>query len=70
MKICVLNGFPEMYTAPRRTPWGKMLVMCVLGEMVRNPKISAKMGNKMNEGMAAPYKKVLAAAKPKEGFDK
>ena len=44
---------------------GKMLMMCFLGAMVRNPKISAKMGNKMNEGMAAPYKKVIAAAKPK-----
>ena len=31
----------------------------VLGAMVRNPKISAKMGNKMNEGMVAPYKKLL-----------
>lgn len=49
---------------------GKMLMMCFLGAMVRNPKISAKMGNKMNEGMAAPYKKVVAAAKPKPGFDK
>lgn len=44
---------------------GKMLMMCLLGAMVRNPKISAKMGNKMNEGMAAPYQKVIAAAKPK-----
>ena len=44
---------------------GKMLMMCFLGSMVRNPKINAKMGNKMNEGMAAPYKKVIAAAKPK-----
>ncbi len=44
---------------------GKMLMMCALGAMVRNPKISAKMGNKMNEGMAAPYKKVVAAARPK-----
>ena len=44
---------------------GKMLMMCLLGAMVRNPKISARMGNKMNEGMAAPYQKVIAAAKPK-----
>lgn len=44
---------------------GKMLMMCFLGAMVRNPKISARMGNKMNEGMAAPYEKVVAAAKPK-----
>ena len=44
---------------------GKMLKMCFLGALVRNPKIKAKMGNKMNEGMAAPYRKVLAQAKPK-----
>ena len=44
---------------------GKMLMMCLLGAMVRNPKVSAKMGNKMNEGMVAPYQKVIAAAKPK-----
>ena len=49
---------------------GKMLMMCLLGAMVRNPKINAKMGNKMNEGMVAPYKKVIAAANPKPGFDK
>lgn len=44
---------------------GKMFMMCFLGAMVRNPKINAKMGNKMNEGMVAPYKKVIAATKPK-----
>jgi hypothetical protein len=33
--------------------------MCVLGAMVRNPQIKAKMGNKMNEGMVAPYRKVI-----------
>lgn len=38
---------------------GKMLMMCFLGAMVRNPKINAKMGNKMNEGMVAPYKRPL-----------
>ena len=38
---------------------GKMMLMCLLGAMVRNPKIKAKMGNKFNEGMVAPYKKVL-----------
>ena len=41
---------------------GKMLVMCLLGAMVRNPKIRAKMGNKMNEGMVAPYRKVIEGA--------
>lgn len=38
---------------------GKMMLMCLLGSMVRNPKIKAKIGNKFNEGMIAPYKKVL-----------
>jgi hypothetical protein len=27
--------------------------------MVRNKKIKAKMGNKFNEGMIMPYKKVI-----------
>ena len=44
---------------------GKMMGMCLLGAMVRNPKIRAKMGNKFNEGMAAPYEKVVSQAKPK-----
>ena len=38
---------------------GQMLLMCILGSMVRNKKIKAKMGNKFNEGMIAPYKKVI-----------
>ena len=37
----------------------RMILMCLLGSMMRNPKIKAKMGNKFNEGMIAPYKKVL-----------
>jgi multimeric flavodoxin WrbA len=41
---------------------GKMMLMCVLGAMVRNPRIKAKMGNKMNEGMVAPYLKVIQRA--------
>ena len=45
---------------------GKMLTMCALGALVRNPKIRSKMGNKMNEGMVAPYKKVIDAASPIE----
>jgi hypothetical protein len=30
-----------------------------VGAMMGNPKIKAKIGNKMNEGMLMPYKKVL-----------
>ena len=40
--------------------------MCFLGAMVRNPKIKAKMGNKMNEGMVAPYVKAVNSAQPKK----
>lgn len=54
-----------VYDFPHRQ-WPRMLAMCFLGSMVRNPKIKAKMGNKMNEGMAAPYVKAVAGAKPKE----
>lgn len=42
---------------------GQMVKICLLGLLVRNPKIKAKMGNKMNEGMIAPYKKVIDNAK-------
>ena len=38
---------------------GQMMLMCLLGSMVRNKKIKAKMGNKFNEGMIMPYKKVI-----------
>lgn len=38
---------------------GQMVLMCFLGSMVRNKRIKAKMGNKFNEGMIAPYKKVI-----------
>ena len=44
----------------------KMVKMCFLGALVRSPKVKAKMGNKLNEGMTAPYEKVLRAAKAKE----
>ena len=36
---------------------GQMLKMLLLGSIVRNPRIKAKMGNKLNEGMIAPYQK-------------
>ncbi len=38
---------------------GKMIAMYAVGAMLANPKIKAKMGNKMNEGMLMPYKKIL-----------
>ena len=38
---------------------GTMLKMYLVGFLISNPKIKAKMGNAMNEGMIAPYKKLL-----------
>lgn len=38
---------------------GTMLKMYLVGALISNPKIKSKMGNAMNEGMIAPYKKVL-----------
>ena len=35
------------------------LKMYLVGALISSPKLKAKMGNKMNEGMIAPYKKVL-----------
>lgn len=47
-----------IYDFPQKRK-GTMLLMCLLGAMIRNPKIKKKMGNKMNEGMVDPYKKVI-----------
>ena len=38
---------------------GTMLKMYLVGALISSPKIKAKMGNAMNEGMIAPYKKLL-----------
>ena len=38
---------------------GQMWAMYLVGGMLANPKLVKKMGNKMNEGMIMPYKKVL-----------
>ena len=38
---------------------GRMLMMYLVGGLLASPKLRKKMGNKMNEGMLMPYKKVL-----------
>lgn len=38
---------------------GMMLKMYLVGALISNPKIKAKMGNAMNEGMLMPYKKLF-----------
>ena len=46
------------YDFPQKQ-WPKMLAMYVVGGMLASPKLKAKMGSKMTEGMLMPYKKVL-----------
>ena len=38
---------------------GTMLKMYLVGALISSPKLKAKMGNKMNEGMLLPYKKLF-----------
>jgi len=51
-----------LYDFPQKK-LGTMLKMYMVGALISNPKVKAKMGSKMNEGMIAPYKKVLEQAK-------
>ena len=46
------------YDFPQKQ-WPRSLAMYLVGFLMANPKIHQKMGNKMNEGMLMPYKKVL-----------
>lgn len=45
---------------------GTMIKMYLVGALLSSPKIKSKMGNAMNEGMIAPYKKVLDGAKKRK----
>ncbi len=49
----------KQYDFPQKKK-GTMIMMYLVGAMISNPKIKAKMGNKMNEGMLMPYDKLLA----------
>ena len=46
------------YDFPQKK-WAQSLAMYAVGALISNPKLHSKMGNKMNEGMLMPYKKVL-----------
>jgi len=46
------------YDFPQKQ-WPTMLKMYLVGLLISNEKIKSKMGNKMNEGMLMPYKKLL-----------
>ena len=50
------------YDFPQKQ-WPTMLKMYAVGALLANPKLKSKMGNAMNEGMIAPYKKVLDAVR-------
>lgn len=41
---------------------GLILKMYLVGALLSSPKLKAKMGNQMNEGMIAPYRKVIEQA--------
>ena len=47
-----------LYDFPQKKK-GTALKMYLVGALISSPKLKAKIGNKMNEGMIAPYKKVL-----------
>ena len=44
---------------------GTILKMYLVGALISSPAIRKKMGNRMNEGMVAPYRKVLKETQPK-----
>ena len=46
------------YDFPQKK-WKQSLMMYLVGWMMNNPKMKAKAGGKMAEGMIAPYKKIL-----------
>lgn len=47
-----------IYDFPQKKK-GTILKMYAVGMLLSSPKIKSKMGNKMNEGMIMPYKKVI-----------
>ncbi len=47
---------------------GKILAMYAVGQMMKTPSISQKLGGKMTEGMLMPYKKVINDEKKDRDF--
>ena len=50
------------YDFPQKN-WPTMLKMYAVGSLLASPRVLAKMGNQMNEGMIMPYRKVLGGKK-------
>ena len=57
------------YDFPQKK-WPTMLKMYLVGALLSSPQVLARMGNKMNEGMIAPYKKALDLAKSRMNTNK
>ena len=47
-----------LYDFPQRR-WARMLGLCLLGSLMRSRRLRRVIGDRMNEGMLAPYKKIL-----------
>lgn len=45
---------------------GKMIKMSIIGALIRNPKVKAKMQNSIREKMIEPYKKIIEGRKEEE----
>lgn len=52
------------YDFPQKQ-WGRMIMMYAVGALMASPKLKAKAGSKMTEGMLIPYNKVLDEARKK-----
>jgi len=52
------------YDFPQKQ-WPTMVKMYLVGTLLASPKLKSKLGNKMNEGMIAPYRKVLQSIQSK-----
>ncbi len=48
----------KQYDFPQKQ-WPTMLKMQLVGALISSPKIKAKMGNAMNDGMLMPYRKLM-----------
>ena len=57
------------YDFPQKQ-WPRMLAMYAVGAMLANPKLKAKMGNAINEGMLMPYNKVLEQVRTRQAAQK
>ncbi|MDE6064582.1 MAG: hypothetical protein K2G20_08385, partial [Lachnospiraceae bacterium] len=49
------------YDFPQKQP-GTILKMYLVGALLSSPAVQKKIGNKMTEGMLAPYRKILKKA--------